>query len=125
MRGLITFVLTAMFVFIPIPITSSPYLLAPLVLFAFYRTYSDLNTEHPDTKRYRDWLERRFPKEATGLDTASIAAGALQPTGAGFCPVCHGRMTVPRSCPSCATPHHVDCWQYNGGCGMYGCGGGR
>ncbi len=24
-------------------------------------------------------------------------------------------------CPRCATPHHADCWSYNGGCSIYGC----
>jgi len=24
-------------------------------------------------------------------------------------------------CPDCATPHHADCWQENGGCTTYGC----
>ena len=23
-------------------------------------------------------------------------------------------------CPRCKTPHHRDCWQYNGGCSIYG-----
>jgi hypothetical protein len=25
-------------------------------------------------------------------------------------------------CRSCQTPHHLDCWNYFGGCGTYGCG---
>lgn len=28
-------------------------------------------------------------------------------------------------CRGCQTPHHVDCWNYFGGCGTYGCGGKR
>jgi hypothetical protein len=24
-------------------------------------------------------------------------------------------------CPSCGEPHHLDCWQENGGCTVYGC----
>jgi peroxiredoxin len=24
-------------------------------------------------------------------------------------------------CPRCDTPHHPDCWQYNGGCAVYAC----
>jgi hypothetical protein len=28
-------------------------------------------------------------------------------------------------CPRCATPHHADCWEYNRGCSIYGCTGGR
>ena len=26
-----------------------------------------------------------------------------------------------RSCPRCETPHHEDCWTYNGGCAVYAC----
>ena len=25
-------------------------------------------------------------------------------------------------CKSCKTPHHMECWQYNGACSTYGCG---
>lgn len=25
------------------------------------------------------------------------------------------------TCPDCAAIYHDDCWQYNGGCGVYGC----
>ena len=25
-------------------------------------------------------------------------------------------------CKNCDTPHHIDCWQYNGSCSVYGCG---
>ena len=24
-------------------------------------------------------------------------------------------------CSRCGTPHHIDCWNYNGGCAIYGC----
>lgn len=27
------------------------------------------------------------------------------------------------ACGSCAAPFHRDCWEWNGGCGIYGCGG--
>lgn len=41
---------------------------------------------------------------------------------AASCPVCgtfiHER---PFICPHCDTPHHQDCWDYNGGCATYGC----
>jgi hypothetical protein len=26
-------------------------------------------------------------------------------------------------CGTCKTPHHYDCWTYNGACSIYGCGG--
>lgn len=41
------------------------------------------------------------------------------------CPYC--RMPIEtaqdatRLCPVCATPHHEDCWQENGGCTVFGC----
>jgi hypothetical protein len=25
-------------------------------------------------------------------------------------------------CSECDTPHHLDCWEYNGSCSVYGCG---
>jgi hypothetical protein len=24
-------------------------------------------------------------------------------------------------CPGCQAPYHAECWEYNGGCGVYGC----
>ena len=41
---------------------------------------------------------------------------------AGVCIVC--RTEIPGenvSCPSCGACFHPDCWDYNGGCGVYGC----
>lgn len=39
------------------------------------------------------------------------------------CPVCGAMMGPPvADCPGCHTPHHEDCWRYNGGCAIYGCG---
>ncbi len=39
------------------------------------------------------------------------------------CPVCsndvEGQMVI---CVRCKTPHCLDCWQYNGSCGMFACG---
>ncbi|MBI4870798.1 MAG: hypothetical protein HY814_04445 [Candidatus Riflebacteria bacterium] len=29
------------------------------------------------------------------------------------------------SCKDCGTPHHKDCWEFTGGCSVYGCGGSR
>ncbi|MEK6237836.1 MAG: hypothetical protein N2C14_24260, partial [Planctomycetales bacterium] len=29
----------------------------------------------------------------------------------------------PIFCNACRTPHHLDCWEYNDGCSIYGCGG--
>ncbi len=38
------------------------------------------------------------------------------------CPVCGEAIgPAPEICPDCKTPHHWDCWQYNGGCATYAC----
>lgn len=43
------------------------------------------------------------------------------PTAA-HCPVCATPVErAPRACPRCATPHHGDCWDYAGGCAIFGC----
>lgn len=41
----------------------------------------------------------------------------------GPCPVCGQTLARPiASCSQCHTPHHADCWSYNEGCAIYGCG---
>jgi hypothetical protein len=38
------------------------------------------------------------------------------------CPVCSGAVSRDAvTCPSCEVPHHLDCMEYNRGCGIYGC----
>src|SRR5688572_24640795 len=38
------------------------------------------------------------------------------------CPVCANAIGgAARACTRCATPHHADCWEYSGGCAIYGC----
>ncbi len=40
------------------------------------------------------------------------------------CPVCGETFTGPLAqCERCGAPHHPDCFDYNGRCGLYGCGG--
>jgi hypothetical protein len=40
----------------------------------------------------------------------------------GECPVCANPLDgETRRCSACATPHHVDCWDYFGGCAIYAC----
>lgn len=41
----------------------------------------------------------------------------------GPCPVCGQSLSKPiSSCASCHTPHHAECWEYNEGCSIFGCG---
>ena len=41
------------------------------------------------------------------------------------CPYCSGVIGAgdagQTACPSCATAHHADCWEENGGCTVFGC----
>lgn len=38
------------------------------------------------------------------------------------CPVCACPIEAdPVICPRCSTPHHADCWEYSGGCAIFGC----
>lgn len=40
------------------------------------------------------------------------------------CAICMtplSRTDATAPCPSCAAPYHVDCWDENGGCAVYGC----
>ena len=44
----------------------------------------------------------------------------------GNCPVCGHDVAMERTkCTACRTPHHEDCWQYSGGCAIFGCSGRR
>ena len=44
---------------------------------------------------------------------------------ASICPYCRAPIVAEESnellCPGCATPHHADCFQENGGCTVFGC----
>jgi hypothetical protein len=37
------------------------------------------------------------------------------------CPVCSEVLVTMVVCKRCRTPHHEDCWNYYGGCSVYGC----
>ena len=38
------------------------------------------------------------------------------------CPICRTAVNDDLyACPNCHSPHHKECWDYNGGCGSYGC----
>ena len=38
------------------------------------------------------------------------------------CPICGEEIGMaPVVCDNCHTPHHWDCWEYNGGCAIYSC----
>jgi hypothetical protein len=59
-----------------------------------------------------------------GPPTAPPTAAGAAPGAALLCPICQSPVNsgVPMTaCPVCRTRHHKDCWDYNKGCGLYGC----
>jgi len=63
------------------------------------------------------------PPPAPGDAIVAGALGGMQldPASAS-CPVCATALSEPRiECPTCAVFHHAECWDYAGGCGVYGC----
>lgn len=42
-------------------------------------------------------------------------------THAPRCPICNGHDNRTKQCHKCETWYHNDCWEYNDGCGIYGC----
>lgn len=64
--------------------------------------------------------------DAFSLSVEAIEFRAARGARAPSCSVCGtslaGATTV--VCAHCDTPHHDDCWAYNGGCALFGCAGG-
>lgn len=59
---------------------------------------------------------------AAGIEfVASEQAQLLEEAKCGVCGDSLAREIV--ICRRCNTPHHLECWQYTGGCSTYGCGG--
>lgn len=59
------------------------------------------------------------------LDTAGVyLVEMLYEAGRGArCGVCGEEAAARRVlCAKCATPHHSECWEYQGGCSIFGCG---
>lgn len=56
-------------------------------------------------------------------DAVNLIRKSLQSSGSVTCGVCGAVIEGQRYivCPSCETPHHADCWDYNEGCSVFGC----
>jgi len=60
--------------------------------------------------------------QALGL-VVGVQVGSMENAGPGECPVCGVEAAEGRVlCRACKTPHHGDCWEYNGGCAVFACG---
>jgi len=44
-------------------------------------------------------------------------------SGQAICEICGVEVCQPKAtCRKCSTPHHRECWDYNGRCSIYACG---
>lgn len=120
MTRVISFVFTWSIMFCTPP--PSPFVAGILVTTLVIWLHATHRGEIRDARLFRLWMEERFPR-ATITAVQCVRLLALKATQVGACPVCRQATARPRTCPACATPHHTDCWHYNGWCAVYGCGG--
>lgn len=68
---------------------------------------------------------RRTVRPAAALPRSpEVMLLSVDAGGTPRCPVCGEEVTSDEvRCGDCQTPHHADCFRYNGACGMYACGG--
>lgn len=77
---------------------------------------------------HEDRMDAIIGEYSEGARVMAEAAAVVQAptakhlTRGGKCQVCGEEMNEAVICRSCLTPHHGDCWAYNGGCAIYGCG---
>jgi hypothetical protein len=57
------------------------------------------------------------PRPTEGIEFPRTASAP------GVCPVCMEVVSEgeARVCPRCGTVHHIECWDFQGGCGRYAC----
>lgn len=66
----------------------------------------------------------RLAPPRPAVATVAAAAAPVEQRSAGNCAICQSPITATetlRQCPACAGTFHDDCWEYNHGCGIYGC----
>lgn len=108
-----------------------------------YRDGSLIIQRSMELSRYGPWaadVVRQLDSIAWNLldtlspDRISAFAGAVEivetaapPPEPSVCLVCAQAISEPvrMCCTTCETPHHRDCWDYNGRCALFGCGGAR
>lgn len=90
-------------------------------------TFSGLMTTS-ESQRLNHWLScvLKITSSIAAESSTEIAfVQATQPHGTvtGECPVCGEFVEEYQKihCASCGAPHHLDCWQYNQACAIFGC----
>jgi hypothetical protein len=89
---------------------------APMLSAAFLRDYND------QSRRMIDGFLATLTVEGADAEMIEVLEVVL-PEEIGRCQVCGERIILDKiECRRCDTPHHRDCWDYNGKCAMYACG---
>ena len=103
---------------VPVPFASAPYSSAPP---AAAPEMDEVSLgDYPVAPPSGPVLDISFedtPGAAPVTHTPADAVGKV-------CPYCRFPIKAGEPvqiCPSCGEPHHLDCWQENGGCTVYGC----
>jgi hypothetical protein len=66
-------------------------------------------------------LAAKLKPTSEGVEVMEVKVGVREEA---TCRVCGCKVTEPvMRCGTCGTMHHQDCWEYNGGCSVYACGG--
>ncbi|MBI4864483.1 MAG: hypothetical protein HY815_30125 [Candidatus Riflebacteria bacterium] len=74
------------------------------------------------TRALVEGLIKRLLVEEADQELVKILTVSL-PEEQARCQVCGERIGLDKiECRRCETPHHRDCWEYNGRCSMYACG---
>ena len=85
----------------------------------------------PQSKQQSEWVKAEIISPGKGSETTQPAITILEPNAKSSlsqinCLVCGEQIRNEYlSCQKCATPHHVDCWNYVGQCSIFACGGKR
>lgn len=82
-----------------------------------------LLVDHPESLEGFVQLAALILEEVRGVGAVASVNLADVETKGGFCPVCGHAVQEGRTCPTCRTPHHGDCWKYSGGCAIFACAG--
>ena len=63
-------------------------------------------------------------KMSKGITIQEVGAASIAETGPPICKVCGDPIVYKTRrvvCSACRTPYHQDCWEYIGGCSIFGC----
>lgn len=86
----------------------------------FTLSMEDFLTERPSAEESYDYLDELQIPANDEPEAPHITGPVVE--GPSHCPVCADPDPTDRiPCPACGVRYHQDCWEYSGGCAIYGC----